>query len=120
VALGTDFQCAEVLFYFFVQDQNLRHTLAAVQMYSTPDPQIREDTYNTVNVCTHLGQGGIRIIDAKWICEVIAMIPFMSNSDACEDGNVSRYYLLEDMSLGRVERGTFINQQTDISDLDSD
>ncbi len=104
-----------MLYYFFMQDsdQSLRHTLAAVQMYSIPDSEICKDTYNTTNICTYLGDDGIRIINAKWICKVIAMILFMQHSNAQGVGMGSQYFLLEDMSLGRVERGTHINELDD-------
>ena len=91
-------QYAEVLYYFFVENKNLRYTLAAVKIYSPPDPQILEETYSTTRVCRHLGDDGVRIVDVKWICEVVAMIPFI-----CQGRDGSEYYLLEDMNLGRDE-----------------
>jgi hypothetical protein len=72
-----------------------------------------------VNVCTYLGDDGIKIIDAKWICEVIAMIPFISSSDI-QIRKGSQYYVLEDMSLGRTERGTSINQLNDVNEVEDD
>jgi hypothetical protein len=90
-------QYAEVLYYFFVEHKALRYTLAAVKMYSPPDPQILEETYSTTKVCTHLGDDGVKIVDVKWIHEVVAMIPFTRR------GRDSEYYLLEDMHVGQAE-----------------
>ena len=91
---------AEVLYYFFVENKTLRYTLAAVKMYSPPDPRILEDTYSTTKVCTHLGDDGVRIVDVKWIHEVVAMIPFTCTG---RRSDISEYYVLEDMYVGGNE-----------------
>jgi hypothetical protein len=90
-------QYAEVLYYFFVENKDLWYTLAAVKMYSPPDPQILEDTYSTTKVCRLLGDDGVKIVDVKWIREVVAMIPFTCSG---RHSDSSEYYLLEDMHVG--------------------
>jgi len=45
-------------------------------MFSDPDPHVLEVSYRTLCLCTYLGVNGIRIIDAKWIMDVIGMVPF--------------------------------------------
>ena len=91
-----------MLYYFFVQKQDLWYTLAAVKMYSGPDDKILKEMYNTTVVCTHLGEASIAIVDAKWITEVVAMIPLPGS-------NSLQYYLLESASLGGGQNGGSCN-----------
>jgi len=67
---------AEVLYFFLVTKNDLQYTLAAVYAFSDPDPHVLEVSYRTLRLCTYLGVNGIRIIDAKWIMDVIGMVPF--------------------------------------------
>ena len=46
---------AEILYFFVVQKDDLQHTLAAVQIFSLPDPRLLNESYGTLHVCRFPG-----------------------------------------------------------------
>ncbi|KAL0573146.1 hypothetical protein V5O48_008812 [Marasmius crinis-equi] len=81
ILLNGEVRYAEVVLFFIVDKENARYTMAAVRMYSPPDPDLLEYSFGTLSVCTFLGNEDIQIIDAKWIQEVVGMVPFHRNPD---------------------------------------
>ncbi|KAL0567757.1 hypothetical protein V5O48_014238 [Marasmius crinis-equi] len=79
ILLDGQVRYAEVLLFFIVDKNASRYTMAAIRMFSAPDPGLLEDSFNTLSVCTFLGNDDIQIIDAKWIEEVVGMVPFHRN-----------------------------------------
>ena len=70
-------------------------TLAMVSCYSSPDPTLLTNSYNTLQSCIHLHQGGLMVVDVKEIHSVIAMVahcPFARES-------VQRYFVVEKPGL---------------------
>ncbi|EEB87566.1 hypothetical protein MPER_15041 [Moniliophthora perniciosa FA553] len=67
---------AEVQYFFLVEKKGTQYSLAAVKMYTEPDTDILSESVQQLRVCRYLGNAGICIIDAKWITEVVGMVPF--------------------------------------------
>ena len=54
----------------------MQYTLAAVNTFSDPDSYVLEESYGTLRLCKYLSANGIQIVDAKWITDVVRMVPF--------------------------------------------
>ena len=54
---------------------------AMVTIYSNPDPQLLSHSHNMLWVSRRLNTCGLRIIDAKSIASVVAMVPFVLRED---------------------------------------
>jgi hypothetical protein len=50
---------------------------AMVMTYSNPDPDLLAQSHNVLWVSRPLGLHGLRVIDAKSITSVVAMVPFV-------------------------------------------
>jgi hypothetical protein len=73
-------------------------------MFGNTDPQILKDSYATLHVCTYLGRPGTRIIDAKWITNVVAMVPFKHIQREINYFEGKRYFAVERMSAASIGR----------------
>ncbi|KAG7085705.1 hypothetical protein E1B28_003249 [Marasmius oreades] len=94
ISLSMELRYAEVLYYFTVMQGNTRFTLAAVTLYSCPHPDILEKSLKMLKVCTK--EEDVQIIDAKWIVEVVGMIPFRRAEISWDDKEeVNEYFILE-------------------------
>lgn len=76
----------------------MQYTLAAVRMFADADHQIFEESYGTLHVCKYLGGNGIQVIDAKWITDVVGMVPFqyVPGEETYAEGK--QYFAVEKMS----------------------
>ncbi|KAL0059793.1 hypothetical protein AAF712_013434 [Marasmius tenuissimus] len=102
VILGHNKRFAEVLFYYTFTKRGVCHTLAAVNFFSPPDPDILEASLNTLNVCKERSK--VTVIDAKWIIEVVVMVPFRCPDVAWDNGtNVDEYFVVEKTFSNAVE-----------------
>ena len=92
--MGDDTRFAEVLFYFSFTKRSIRYTLAAVSLFSAPDPEILEISLKTLMVCRAGNE--VMVVDAKWIKEVIAMVPFRRTGMAWDSlVSVDEYFMVE-------------------------
>jgi hypothetical protein len=87
---------AEVMHFFLVVKNNLWYMLAAIKFYSQANVNILEKSYQMASVHKYLGDSGIDIIDAKWIAEVVDMVPFRHSE---VEGSCSEYFLVGKMTL---------------------
>ncbi|KAK7015910.1 hypothetical protein VNI00_018996 [Paramarasmius palmivorus] len=97
---------AEVLYFFRVQKHNRFFSLAAVIMYSVPDPEILADSHDVLRVCTYLGEEGVAIVDAKSIIDVVGMVPFRRAEVSWDEEPVTdEYFVIEKLcsGAGRIE-----------------
>ena len=46
-----------------------------ISLFGPPDPTLLEASYSTLWSSKHQGDGGLRVVDVKSICSVVAMIP---------------------------------------------
>ena len=67
-------------------------------MFSDPDPYVLEESYRTFRLCTYLGANGTRIIDAKWITDVVGMVPFKYTQRETNFSDGKEYFVVEKMS----------------------
>lgn len=83
---------------------NSQYTLAAVNMFADADPRVLKESYGTLHLCVYLGANGIRIVDAKWITDVVAMVPFKYTQGETNylDGN--QYFAVEKMGAVLLRR----------------
>lgn len=65
----------EVRFYFIAEINGEDQALALLSVYSTPDPTLLADSYNTLWACTHGGDEGLRVVNVKCIESVVGMVP---------------------------------------------
>jgi hypothetical protein len=96
--LGEGSCFAEVLYFFLVVKDNSQYTLAAVKFFADADPHVFKESYGTLQLCTYLGANGIQIIDAKWITEVIGMVPFKYAQGETNYSEGKQYFAVEKMS----------------------
>ncbi|KAF8798242.1 hypothetical protein BYT27DRAFT_7123071, partial [Phlegmacium glaucopus] len=79
-------------------------TLAMMSCFSSPDQTLLDISYNTLQSCIYLGQGGLMVIGVKYISSVIAMVPHQPFGG----DSIQRYFVvkkpgLEVACLGGVE-----------------
>lgn len=75
----------------------MRYTLAAVNMFADADPQVLKESYETLHLCKYLGANGIRIVDAKWITDVVGMVPFRYTQGETNYSDGKQYFAVEKM-----------------------
>jgi len=86
----------EVQYYFCLQlEDDMEVTLAMVSCFSSPDKTLIDTSYNTLRSCTYLDQGGLMVIDVKYINSVIAMVPHQP----FDGDSVQRYFVVEKPGL---------------------
>lgn len=87
-------------------------------MFAEPDPCAFKDSHGTLHVCKYLGRNGTRVIDAKWITDVVGMVPFkyvQRQKDYVED---KQYFAVEKMSAVLIGRCN--GEDIDKGDSDSE
>jgi hypothetical protein len=90
---------AEVLYFFVVQKDDIQHTLAAVQIFSLPDPRLLDESYGTLHVCRFPGEEGVVVVDAKSLTDVVGMVPFSRPVQERDDMNQGEFFPIEKISL---------------------
>ncbi|VDB89340.1 unnamed protein product [Peniophora sp. CBMAI 1063] len=69
----------EVYYYFSLPVSTDRHakrrTVALVSRYGDPDPTLLEKSSGVLWAARHLGEAALTVIDVKYICSVVGMIP---------------------------------------------
>jgi hypothetical protein len=82
----------------------VQYTLAAVQIFSDADQEVFAESYGTLHICKYLGRNGIRIIDAKWITDVVGMVPFKFVCGEMGYAEGKQYFAVEKMSAVLIGR----------------
>jgi hypothetical protein len=90
---------AEVLYFFLVCKGDTQHTLAAVQMFALPDPQLLKESYGTLHVCRFPGEEGLVVVDVKGLTDVVGMVPFHRPVQGGGDPSQGEYFPIEKISL---------------------
>ncbi len=80
-----------------------------VSVWSGPDTDLLEESSNTVYLCVYRGQVDLRVIDAKAITSVVAMVPMTPR----EGDRSAWFFLLEKPGLEITALG---DVNTDITD----
>lgn len=92
---------AEVLYFFAIHKDNLQHILAAVKMFSLPDPDILIESYQTLYVCK--SSESVEVVDAKSLTDVVGMIPFHRHGEQRGGLDQGEFFLIEKMSLTSIQ-----------------
>ena len=64
-----------------------------------------KESYGTLCLCTYLGTNGIWVIDAKWIKDVIRMVPFNYTQGETNYSEGNQYFAVEKMSAALIGKG---------------
>lgn len=92
---------AEVLYFFAIHKGDLQHILAAVKMFSLPDPDILIESYQTLHVCR--SSQDVEVVDAKSLTDVVGMIPFHKHSEQRGGLDQGEFFLIEKMSSTSIQ-----------------
>ena len=74
-------------------------------MFADADPNVLDELYGTLHLCTYLGTNGIRIVDAKWITDVVGMVPFKYTQQETNYSEGKQYFAVEKLSAGSIWKG---------------
>ena len=74
-------------------------------MFSDADPHVLEESYGTLHLCTYLGTKGIRIVDVKWITDVVGMVPFKYTKQETNYSEGKQYFAVEKMGAASIREG---------------
>jgi len=74
-------------------------------MFADPDPHVLKESYGTLHLCTYLGENGIRIVDAKWITDVVRMVPFKYTQQGTNYLEGQQYFAVEKLSAALIRKG---------------
>jgi hypothetical protein len=98
-------QFAEIYYFFQMVIDDTEKSLAMVSMYSPPHAGLLTLSFDTLWSCIYQGNSSLRVIDAKSITAVIAMVPhqpFPEDSSPVEHFFVVEKPGLDVSSLGGV------------------
>jgi len=77
----------------------------------TADPHVLKESYGTLHLCRYLGTNGICIVDAKWITDVVGMVPFKYTHGETSYSEGKQYFAIEKMSTVVVCKGDTDNRE---------
>ena len=92
---------AEVRFYFRLNVDNKEKTLALVSVYSPPDAALLEMSSHTLWSCIYQDDVTLKVIDAKAIVSVVAMVPHQP----FPGDPVGRFFVVEKPGLDVAHMG---------------
>jgi hypothetical protein len=62
------------------------------------------ESYGTLHLCRYLGTNGIQIVDAKWIMDVVRMVPFEYTHEETNYSEGTQYFAVEKMSAVLIRK----------------
>jgi hypothetical protein len=84
-----------VQFFFRSDHSGEERTYALVLIWSEPDMGMLRASFNTVYSCVYMDQADLRVIDAKTILSIVALVPMKPS----EGSQSLRFFLLEKPGL---------------------
>ena len=78
-------------------------------MYADADPQVLKESYGMLHLCTYLGSNCTWIVDAKWIMDVVGMVPFEYTQQETNYSQGKQYFAVEKMSSALIRKGDIDN-----------
>jgi hypothetical protein len=91
----------EVHYFFQLDISNTTHTLALVSVFSEPNLSHFRLSNKTVWSCKYFGDVALKVIDAKLISAVVAMIPH----ELPDESGVQRWFMMEMPGLDVAQMG---------------
>lgn len=102
------FEIGEVEYYFrYDVQENEPTALAMVSVFGVPNRELLKESFGVL-WAAHSGEAGMRVIPAKSILSVVAMIPFPSEHGVSAEARqkfAGRHFLYEKMGLGGADSG---------------
>ena len=96
VSTDNSFNVAEVRYFFRLQFGPTIYSLAILSMFSNPDPELLEKSYNTVYSSHYRGEDALVVVNVIKITSLVAMVPYYRVQ---EDGTIldpgNEYFLVE-------------------------
>jgi hypothetical protein len=86
-----------------------------IQTYSDPDPDLLSQSHNALWVSRPLGLLGLRIVEAKSIASVVAMVPFVLREDEINSPRLFERYngclcMVEKLSLAAASTNAWLDE----------
>jgi hypothetical protein len=98
---------ANVLYYFYLQFDDLKYPLAMVYLFSFPNASLLSQSSQTVYLCDVLeGRDAIRVIPITSINSVVSMFPDLKVTPGGEIINTQRFALLRHPFIGLAKYNT--------------
>jgi hypothetical protein len=108
---------SNVLYYFYLQFDNLKYPLAVVNLFSAPDATLLSQSSQTVYICNALeGQEAIRVIPITSIKSLVSMFPDLKVTSDRDIVDTHKFALLRHPL---IELATY-NSQSLFDDDDDD
>lgn len=100
--INNHYNYAEVQFYFLkeVEETGALESYAVISQYSEPNQNLLQDSYNTLWVCSYLGDGNLKVIPTTRIVSVISMQPLPKRP---EDGPEDLWFVVEKSGLDDMD-----------------
>lgn len=70
-----------------------------MSVFGKPDQDLFESSHGTVRKCAYFGENAFRVVDAKDILSVVAMVPFPHTQ--------GYYFVVEQMGLEILQQGGY-------------
>ena len=74
-------------------------------MFADADPHVLKESYGTLHLCRYLGTNGILVVDAKWITDIVGMVPFKYTQGETNYSEGKQYFAVEKMSAASIRKG---------------
>ena len=109
---------ADVQFYFCMRFGVVRHLLAMVRLFSSPDEEVLQESSDTVYLCDILlGREGLRVMHVSAIRSVVCMFPEPQVSDDGRITHTGKFALMQHPHNGMAR---FSDQTVEDDSLPSD
>jgi hypothetical protein len=92
MVFNNEHRYAEVLYFFMVHKADS----GSSPTFSLSDLHLLRESYGTLHVCKSSDEGGVVVIDAKTLTDVVGMVPF---SQPLQEKGEGEFFLIEKMSI---------------------
>ncbi|KAG1804054.1 uncharacterized protein BJ212DRAFT_1284806 [Suillus subaureus] len=109
--INDQIQFGKVQFYFQMTFNETIKTLTLISLYSMPDYELLQESYNTLYSCTHQGNEALMVVKVFAIQAVITMVPHKlpNNPELC-------FFLVEKPGLDVAQFAGHIDEDKDGGD----
>ena len=90
---------AEVQYFFKMRTTAGDKGYAMVSIYSPPDAYLLKESYGAVYSCWYRGDADLRVIEAKNILSVVAMVPHPASQAHILPNMENRVFVMEKLGL---------------------
>ncbi|KAF8330274.1 hypothetical protein F5887DRAFT_869282, partial [Amanita rubescens] len=63
-------------YFFWLQFGEIRHTVAVISVFSSPDTQLLQESHHVVHACHYQGDSKLVVCNVKCIKSLVAMVPY--------------------------------------------